>query len=265
MKVINPSTATPNADISSSANKAPVTFLSLPAELRNEIYELSGCLESKQRGELGFVAEGCPDGAYHDQDSGCELCWFDIKDGSSCITCLFHSWHHEPYSIWVNRNGSYSTTDHKSGVSKQSLRHNLTFHERKGEPAEAHGAHLSSGVEQPALTRVCKEVRDDTLLMFYGGTSFLFTIFDRKIDTTSLFKWLRTIGKQNAGFLARIKIVVRNKKTTEYVQKELIPALRKLGVRTEDDDGVEVVQVTKLTYPYCFCEHCIRMALDERY
>ena len=236
----------------------------MPTELRNKIYKFSGTLESKQFADLDFGDDGCLDADYHDVDSGgCEFCSLCIKDGCACYMCLFMSWETEHRSIWVNRNSRYATSGHKTSKNTQLLRSNTTLNGRFAQSASVHGAHISRGVEQPVLTKVCKKVRSDTLPIFYGDNSFLFTIFDRKTDIASLFKWLRIIGPQNARSLNRLRIVTRNKRDTKYVKNELVPMLAKLGVREENSDGEEVADVTKLGYPFCFCEHCIRMTLGN--
>lgn len=100
--------------------------------------------------------------------------------------------------------------------------------------AGVHGAHLEHGVEQPVLSNVSKEVRNNTLPIFYGTNSFLFTIFDREIDSQSIFKWARTIGRANMSLLKEIKIVVWAKRNVKYVHNQLIPALKKLGLRSKE-------------------------------
>jgi hypothetical protein len=92
--------------------------------------------------------------------------------------------------------------------------------------------------------------------MFYGNQAFLSTLFDRKVDSTSTFKWLRAIGKQNAGYLRTIKIVYRKKKDRQYIQRTLLKSMNILGVRTEAKEAV--VMAIRLEYPFCYCEGCIR-------
>ena len=142
------------------------------------------------------------------------------------------------------------------------LRSNSVDHHRQypiGSKASGHAAHIKNGVEQPALTKVSKQVRDETLPIFYGSQSFLLTLFDREVDSASIFKWVRTIGKDNAGLLRKVSIVVRSNKDLKYAENELIPALKRQGLKTEGRD----VKVLRLPYPNCYCEGCVRKVLGE--
>ena len=119
---------------------------------------------------------------------------------------------------------------------------------------------MKNGVEQPALTKVSKEVRNDTLPIFYGSHCFMFTLFDRNTESASIFKWVRNIGKDSAALLREVKIVVRTKRDGKYVENELKPALKKLGLNAHGGTDAKVV---KLRFPFCYCETCVRTALRE--
>jgi hypothetical protein len=233
----------------------PTTFLSLPAELRNYIYSLSGCLKSSQRCDSTKYLRQQKIGnvTTHVYKDLSEACFFCSPRASSTQLSL---------SLWVNRNSSFAITGHKDGSSKkQGLRHNYAVHVSQMATATTHSGHIQNGVEQPELTKVSKQVRNDTLPIFYGSHSFLFTLFDREIDTASIFKWMRAIDKDNAALLREVKIVVRSKRDMKYAENKLKPALKKQGL---DVDGRTDVKVVKLQYPFCYCEGCVRKALGER-
>lgn len=178
--------------------KPPTTFLSLPAEIRNEIYIITNNLHNIQAADLGH-SEDCSTQA--NQPDLCVFC-IECNDGTSCRLCLDHPYRTKELSLWVNRNSAYADEAHRSEASKQSLRHPNTTHAFPSEPsARVHGAHIEHGVEQPPLTKVCHQFRNDTLPIFYGTNSFMFTIFDRKIDVASIFKWSKSIGPRNVALL----------------------------------------------------------------
>lgn len=192
MEVINPSNTPPgNSSTVSNTIRAPVNFLALPSELRNEIYKLSACLESNQNTEFTFD-EDCPGVAEHHRGF-CVACRRCI-DGTRCTLCFsMCGYHIDVHILWVNRNSAYATNNSKASTNRPGLRSSVTVHNRTRThdvlPASFHASHIQQGVEQPSLTKVCKQIRNDTRPMFYGGNGFLFTIFDRDIDCASIFKW----------------------------------------------------------------------------
>ena len=60
-----------------------------------------------------------------------------------------------------------------------------------------------SVAQQPDLTRVCRQVRDDTLPMFYGSNHF---VLDGDCYGTSYRKWLRVIGPRNVALLRTVTL-----------------------------------------------------------
>jgi hypothetical protein len=60
-----------------------------------------------------------------------------------------------------------------------------------------------SVAQQPDLTRVCRQVRNDTLPMFYGSNHF---VLNGDYDWTSCRKWLRVIGPRNAALLRTVTL-----------------------------------------------------------
>ena len=171
--------------------RTPTTFLSLPAELRNEIYRLSGCLVSSNAAH--FVQN--PHFANHANHKRCEespecFCMVCSKDGLRCSLCesFFGSSRIDrpsPSMLWVNRNSSFHANSPTSNTDQPRLRHNKTFISCIARSAIDHAAHIENGVEQPNLTKVSRQVRNDTLPVFYGSHGFLLTLFDREVDLVS--------------------------------------------------------------------------------
>ncbi|TKA29783.1 hypothetical protein B0A50_03147 [Salinomyces thailandicus] len=113
-------------------------------------------------------------------------------------------------------------------------------------------------VEHPALTQVSKQVRADTLPMFYGRRIFVFTLFDRQANSQSIVEWLARIG-DNADLLLMVAIVCRKKADRKYFRKVLRPMMEDLGLR----DGVTIS--VRLEYPFCYCERCILEATRAKF
>lgn len=57
MKIINYNFTSTNMQTNAAATTTTATFLSLPAELRNYIYELSGCMDTNQK---SHIINSCP-------------------------------------------------------------------------------------------------------------------------------------------------------------------------------------------------------------
>ncbi|KAK3686816.1 hypothetical protein LTR37_019449 [Vermiconidia calcicola] len=62
-------------------------------------------------------------------------------------------------------------------------------------------------LEQPALTRVCRQIRDETLPIFYGWT-YVSTDFTHFWVQHVTFDWLVAIGERNRRLLK--SVLVRN-------------------------------------------------------
>ncbi|KAK5127963.1 hypothetical protein LTR85_005080 [Meristemomyces frigidus] len=154
------------------------TFLDLPPEIRNHIYELSGCLKGLPMLQM------------------------------------------------------------RSTVTRRGSRH-----------AQEH----TLPTTQPSLTMMSKQVRRDTLPMFYGNHGFVFTRFDTESDGSNIETWLEALGAANAKMLFCVVIVVRKKKQQLYVEKTLLPKMRQLGVRVDDI----FLRSVRVGYPFCCCETCV--------
>lgn len=243
--------------------KQKPSFTSLPPEIRNYIYFLSGCLEVKQKRDSttkSFFQQFSHDSGSMDCPITCTCCynWSFPALGSPRAA---------PLSLWVNRKSDY---DNEKRFKRQESRHKRCQRHKKirylhvtckrssmFEYTSIHAKHIDR-IAQSALTMVNKQIRMETLPIFYGAQSFLFTIFGRDAKN-SVFKWLRTIGQRNASYLRSIKIVYRKKRDRRYIMEELLPSIKKLGVRTE----AGVVMAIRFEYPFCYCEGCILNLLGE--
>jgi hypothetical protein len=76
-----------------------------------------------------------------------------------------------------------------------------------------------SVAQQPDLTRVCHQVRDDTLPMFYGSNHFV--LHGDYYGGASYRKWLRVIGPPNAALLRTVTLSLGVKPDTPS-QREII-------------------------------------------
>ena len=232
------------------------TFLTLPLEIRHHIYSLTGCLNINQVSEIAETFQ-----AIDDESKKISIKLPKCSDG--CFPRL-RSTTPKPLSIWINRRSELGRKEFHSPnyPTKKHLRKLFPTHKAGNKWQTAlHGPLHTDRVAQPALTKVNKQTRIETLQLFYGSQSFLFTLFYRDTDSVSIFKWLRTIGKNNASFLRTVKIVYRKKQDVKFIRKTLLPAMNRLGVRTEAKQ--DVVVAIRLTYPFCYCEECIRTLLGE--
>jgi len=119
---------------------------------------------------------------------------------------------------------------------------------------------VPTNIVQPSLTRVSKQVRNDTLSIFYGKHYFYFALRNITTDRKIITRWLRKIGPQNASLLRKLVIVYSKKENVRYYRKTLSKEMAALGVNV---DGAVKVQRTK--YPYCTCNVCVgRTVLEHR-
>lgn len=65
-----------------------------------------------------------------------------------------------------------------------------------------------SVAQQPDLTRVCRQIRAETLPMFYGNNQF---VLDGDYHDTRYRKWLRIIGHKNAALLRTVTLCLGKK------------------------------------------------------
>ncbi|KAK5712916.1 hypothetical protein LTR17_017822 [Elasticomyces elasticus] len=116
---------------------------------------------------------------------------------------------------------------------------------------------LASGIIQPPITRTSKQVRADTLPMFYGTHTFYFVLRDQYQEETMIERWLSKIGRDNADRLCKIVAIYTTKRHGKDFNKYTAAAMRKLGVRSG------VVELMRTSYPHCACNRCIMKMLTK--
>ncbi|KJX94448.1 hypothetical protein TI39_contig4193g00002 [Zymoseptoria brevis] len=153
--------------------RKPVTFLDLPAELRNRIYDMSGCLGvmCTQKKKFGFQ---------HTMHA-------DIVSR--------HNWR-------CDHDSGMSLIPIPSGMHRES--HSISmpdpFDPRRERTSYSYSRSIA---QQPDLTRVCRQVRDDTLPMFYGNNHFVLL---GDYHASRLRKWLDIIGPSNVALLRTVTL-----------------------------------------------------------
>lgn len=280
-----------------SASRPPNTFLSLPAELRNTIYELSGCLDIVQcrrtsstirphellekRRSCAPVNEGWAGckcglhcGSYLD-DLGdtvdlygpvmachCALHAHDMKAGPPVPAAFLRvNWRS---TASPTAEGAKQTQDFDDVLQSQEVAVRRMQHFYRGSTSCCSMCSTTKcrlvGLTQPALTKVSKKVRAETLPMFYGKHIFVFIVFEVERDCDSILRWLSRIGMENAEMLRKVVVLYKKKKVVRYFEKELRPEMAKLGARVGDG----AVQLMRMKYPYCECEGCVMKVLVDR-
>ena len=235
----------------------PTSFLHLPAELRNQIYELSE-----------YTVQG--------QEKACEL---STRPRMECC----HGAHTIPERRCVRQYFRPECT---------YLRLNWpTVRTLDLAATRAACKEKTCGCStQPAMTRVCRQIREETLPMFYGNRHWFFTMFgerkepsgetriklhgkvhefpkkcpfwirrasesflealDRCTATCSikwfewerpiyklrkvhkdLVQWIEAIGPRNAAMIRKLTIVYSVKKRARDIEFGLLPMLRKRGLQ----------------------------------
>ncbi|KAK0287847.1 hypothetical protein LTR91_022260 [Friedmanniomyces endolithicus] len=218
-----------------ATTKPPTTFSTLPAELRNEIYELSGCLDlvqclvtrsSKRANEFQtYVRADCASIAINRA----------LTDRPAFLCIRQHP---------ATRHGR-SLPRFLPRIRPTSICDSSTF--SCFPPAE---------ISQPSLTKVSIAVRADTLPIYYGKHIFYAFISDVEEESASLLRWLSIIGPHNASLLRNIILVYCKKTVARYIIKDLQPEMARLGVRVGD-----AVKLRRTDYPHCNCDECIRSIL----
>ncbi|SMR54945.1 unnamed protein product [Zymoseptoria tritici ST99CH_3D1] len=153
--------------------RKPVTFLDLPAELRNRIYEMSGCLRvmCDQKKKFGFVSTKHAD------------------------IISRHNW-------WCGHDSGMSLIPIPSGMHRESF--SISMPDPIDPRRERTSYSYSRSVaQQPDLTLVCRQVRDDTIPMFYGNNHF---VLRGDYHASRLRKWLDIIGPSNVALLRTVTL-----------------------------------------------------------
>lgn len=109
------------------------------------------------------------------------------------------------------------------------------------------------GVSQPALSKVNKQIRAETLSIFYGESWYVFTVFNYHKIFSEPSKWLQRIGPANARLVDKIEIVLPYAKDEEWKEdtvRELKKHLEWLGFQ-------KTPLLRSRAYGKCRCEDCI--------
>ncbi|CAK1364998.1 unnamed protein product [Cercospora beticola] len=170
----------------------PTGFLDLPAELRNEIYKLSGCLELAGYGRQ---------------------CWCFQPARCECYAVFGH---YSRMTIDLRHTGA----DFRWDIDAASTNGNV------------HG-----GVNhQPSLTRVSRQVRTETLAMYYGNLRVLLEWQSICYQAAHpVYEWLRRIGKQTAALIKNFEVRIElwwsldKQAESEYFDGEKAACMKVLG------------------------------------
>ncbi|PIA95024.1 hypothetical protein CB0940_08480 [Cercospora beticola] len=225
---------------SSAPSRAkPTSFEHLPAELRNSIYELAGCgkyYEEPVSSHFRHSVEGDYTVEHHHKAHGC-------KDRASCSNAPwddFRSW--SPAAIMVN-----PARDSTTRVNGFLPWPRTCKSDRWRRPLRCYEA----TTDQPAITRVSRVVRGDTLSIFYGGHPFIFRLISTDgSDKDKILQYLDTIGLVNASRLEEVYIVYARKQQEKEIEKDLLREMKVRGVITGGMDKLGVVRLTRLGYPF---------------
>ena len=195
------------------------TFLDLPAELRNEIYTLSGCLETMQcpnctRTTTADKADEffCSEAAILERVSSlwrrtfgtrpsglvgsrypcvCKSCEYNVDRDLralrawTCTLGMYHLAQRDDAFLHINRGSKWFE---KAPKPQTDLWQRTVISDTWTGPMKA--------TSQPSLTRVCRKIREDTLPMWYGNQHFLFTILTNK-DGAGVYEGLDRTGEMD--------------------------------------------------------------------
>lgn len=109
-----------------------------------------------------------------------------------------------------------------------------------------------AGASQPNLTKVSRQVRVETLPMYYGNPRhvFMFTILERGEELhKAVARWFSTIGKVNAKSVKQVMVIMRE--MLEWWMRDI----REVMVEQETEWAGNAVWkwVERDAWPYC-CE-----------
>ncbi|KXS95724.1 hypothetical protein AC578_10757 [Pseudocercospora eumusae] len=164
--------------------KPPTTFLSLPAELRNYIYDLSGCLLIDR-----CCKAGCNRAATRDISGKYFIKCYGPQYGRARVRCLATS------SLWT-----------LIPVDIRGTRRKMIYYKSPKDPGTLRRS--APAAKQPALTRVSRAIRQETLPMFYGQNRFVIWTHKPEHVKATCEKFLKTIGQSNAALLRTLVVSV---------------------------------------------------------
>ncbi|TKA83698.1 hypothetical protein B0A55_00287 [Friedmanniomyces simplex] len=113
---------------------------------------------------------------------------------------------------------------------------------------------VQHAVQQPPLTRVCRQMRSEALPMFYNGKAFVWRRFDRSFGVDpyarhvgyhgdcAVVRWVTAIGEQNCGWL---RSVVLQYEAVDLMKKREAEAEVKTVVGSEGVVSSECLQTAE--------------------
>jgi hypothetical protein len=259
MSHLHPKTTTSQATTEESTEGKTTTFLSLPPEIRNHIYQLAGEIEPLPCAAAETLGVDCPPAPI----------WVCISLPTTTSTNLDQQLNQSSTCARREVERCSSLSEHRIGPTHSAgatvgMQQHKLFCKQRG---------LRCLTQQPALTKVCRALRRETLSMFYGTNTFVFTWFDMagnadwEHDVLSFKRWLAAIGPINAGMLRSIKVVCRHvwaidetgrrMRRSEWVRERFVPEMVSFGVR----DGVVTSTMLSVGFQKFFCECCIGRSL----
>ncbi|KXS95252.1 hypothetical protein AC578_9458 [Pseudocercospora eumusae] len=222
------------------------TCESLPAELGNRIYHLSGCLQfyeepdRNRRSSARHPVRGDYTADTHTAVHGCgdgEHCSFTGWDG-------FCNWQAAAY--FVNGDPEFDTAN----CGPRTCAENIPWFMIRVIPSRKSLICYQMKGAQPGLTRVSKKVREDTLPIFYGNHRFVVRLFSADApDENRVLRWLDAIRQAAANMLRKIYIFYARKQQLNHIKNNVLPELRARGVKTAPGE-LGVVCLTRISHPY---------------
>lgn len=230
----------PNA--SAQTGKQPTGFLDLPAELRNEIYSLSGCLK-------GFQCRICNSIVYEDSDS-IRLNRLDKPHDDLGANKLqvyrFSEWpyiaHACPLKTRSSRNhkGGYVGSKYSDAQCGYARRVPMLWINRNSHIQIHHKLGYTSpqdnGGKLPAIASTCTVLRAEMLSIFIATHRIYATVFDAETDGADILRTMFLLGFHTVSKIKRFEIAYSKKQDLKYINDTLVQGLKAAGMRT--DEGV---------------------------
>ncbi|EME45504.1 hypothetical protein DOTSEDRAFT_79472 [Dothistroma septosporum NZE10] len=232
--------------------KGTVTFESLPGELRNHIYDLSGCLRYWEPLQLPLPRTTLPGHALKDKNAfGCVA---NVSAAEFWPAYLVVNGKETPMTACGNLI-PFSQCSIKADT-KQPYRHR---NPTSTEESRSHGACF----QKAALTNVsaiklqwpsqlsrelARRIRNDALSIYYGDHPFVAKLYD---DEKKLLQWLDAIGPVNAA----------RKRSMKYIKDELLEELCCRGLNIDEKAGV--LTLVRMPFPFRYDEKSVLSELDK--
>ena len=94
----------------------------------------------------------------------------------------------------------------------------------------------SQAAVQPQITRVCRQIRDESLGLFYGTNQFEIELIAWAIDSDDperychASSWLRAIGPENTKHLGHMKCTVSYWRSRHWAKEKAVALLKEVRV-----------------------------------